>query len=1032
MKGIKMVVPMDKHPDITLRRTDRFLKHDLEPDLFGPSFECVVETTDEPMTNAVDADKVAWKKIEPGYEWGPAYTTRWFRIRGTVPDQYKGQTVLAPAVCEEATVWSGDSAIAGIDWAHPSFPLSSDVADFEYVIEGYARNPQHSIFGKEPPREPLVEKVMPSLIRVVDAKLKQLYWDVEYGNLLVKAMDIGDPSYHTMLRALNEVVNTYRRGDAKTIKACRQILETAFSDLHGEAAHTIWPVGHSHLDTAWLWPVEITKQKMVHTSSIQLGLMERYPEFTFVHSQASQYEWVEKKHPKLFKRIKDAVKRGQWDVTGSMWVECDCNVPSGESFIRQILYGKRYFREKFGEETKDLWLPDVFGYSAALPQILRKFNIEAFLTQKISWNQSNKFPHNTFMWQGIDGSQIWSHFPPADTYIGNCEPGEILRSVKNHKDHGRSDESLYLYGWGDGGGGVTERHIEFLRRGRKANNLPVLMEKKRAKDFFATAPKESKDLAVWVGELYLEFHRGTYTTQAANKKNNRECEFLLRDAELLSCFAPHFPASYPASALENNWKKVLLNQFHDILPGTSVNEVYRVSDAEYAEVKAEVGQIVESNLRAITVMVDTSKMNYPVALFHNSAVSAQVSMPWDQDFVPQSVITDGEAVPCQLVDDFGEQRVIFTTPQAALSNVAVADFSEKSVPVLHRLKTGNRKIENNFLAVRFDNHGNITSLRSLEDGYEVGPQNELLNVFQLFEDKPLFWSAWDVDPYIFETGRDLLKSESFEIVERGPVRMAAELTKTFGSSRIRQRISVGDSPGVRFDTWVDWHEEDKMLKVAFPLNLNVSRATYEIQCGYLDRPTHRNTSWDAAMFEVCAQKWVDMSEGNRGVTLINDCKHGHDVKGSLLRLSLLRAPKAPDPMADMGTHRFSYLLMPHYGPFQLAGITHHAMAFNTPLRHAKLEKHEGENATLPGLISVDNDNLVIQSIKRSEAGDAIIVRLYECHNTRGTAELNCVRPVVSAALCDLEEENDVELDLVKGSVQFAFKPFEIITIKLRV
>lgn len=1023
---------MDKHPDLTLRRIDLFLIVELQRKLEKETLPLSIEICEAGPETYQEAISGKWSAVEPGFKWGPAYTVRWFRLKARVPEEWKGRVVLEAPVGSERTLWINGEVVGGQDWAHPHFVMPSDNAEHEIYLLAYAHNPQHRVHLRELPREELVETVGACRLIQIDEPLRQFSFDVEYAYLLLKSMEQSDPDYHHLLRAVNDAINLYRPHDPKVLKLCRSIVLEALQKLTGEINHSIWPVGHSHLDTAWLWPISITQQKMVHTTAIQLGLIDRFAEFTFAHSQASQYEWIEKQHPQLFKRLKSAIKAGRWEPVGSMWVECDCNVPSGESLVRQFLYGKRYFQEKFGVETQDMWLPDVFGYSAALPQILNKFKIKSFLTQKISWNQTNKFPHNTFIWQGIDGSQIWSHFPPADTYIGNCEPGEMRDSVKKHRDHGRSDDSLYLFGWGDGGGGVTERHIELLRRGRRAGNMPLIKEKVKAAQFFDAAQAASKDLAVWKGELYLEFHRGTYTSQAKTKKQNRESEFLLRDAEFLSCFAPSYPSAYPAEKLEAAWKLTLLNQFHDILPGSSVNEVYRDSDAEYAKVREITNQVIEEKLVEISKLHDSIEMERPHAIFHHATQPSMVELPWTDDFVPTAVETGDEVLPCQVVEAFGERKLVFNTPLAALSNVAVVDFTSRPAPIQGRLSGTAKRLENDYLSVRFDANGNIVGLRSMEDGMDVGVPGELLNVFQLFEDKPLFWSAWDIDPYTFETGRQLLKSDSFEIVEKGPVRYSVEMVKTFGNSRIKQRISLGQGPGLVFDTEVDWHEEDMLLKVAFPVNLNASRATFEIQCGYLDRPTHRNTSWDAAMFEVCAQKFVDLSEGNRGVALLNDCKYGHDVLGNVMRMTLLRAPKAPDPECDMGVHRFRYCLLPHYGPFQMAGVTHHALAFNTPLRSAKLRPREGESGMLPHLLTVDNDNLVIQSVKRSESGDALIVRLYEAHNTRGHAELTCVRRIAGAAWCYLDESEEYELDVIDGAVQFSFKPFEIITIKLRV
>ncbi|RYG45381.1 alpha-mannosidase, partial [bacterium] len=898
---------------------------------------------------------------------------------------------------------------------------------FEYYVQSYTRNSETRVSGKEPPRRAKTEKVSHAELVAIDPEIKAYAYDIDFTFELLKTVPENDPARSAILRALNECTNLWASEGRDSVGKARRLIRDTLSGLNGEMAHTIVPVGHAHLDTAWLWPIHITKKKMAHTTATQLGLLERYPEYTFAHSQASQYEWLEKDYPALFERVKEAVRKGKWEPTGSMWVEADCNLTGGESLVRQFLYGRRYFRDKLGYQTEDMWLPDVFGYSAALPQILAKFNIKYFLTQKISWNQTNKFPHHTFWWQGIDGTRVWTHFPPADTYNANCEPKEVIHSVRNFRDHGRSDQSLYVFGWGDGGGGPTERHLEFLRRGRLAPNYPEVATGKRAIDFFREAKAKSKDLMTWVGELYLELHRGTYTSQAATKRANRECEFLLRDAELLSAFAP---GTYPSGELEAAWKLVLLNQFHDIIPGSSVREVYEDSDRDYAEVRTAAHRIIANTLKSIAEPFDTHAAANPVALFQNAIVSGQGQMPWTSESSPNSLIVQDETVPVQVVEAFGERSIVFPVPQAALGAVAVGDLSDAPAP-RGRLKVSKRSIENAELSVKFDGNGNITSIQSLEDGTEYVEPGKLANLFQLLDDKPLFWSAWDVDVFAFETAQDLIRSESFEIVERGPVRAAVELVKRFGSSTIRQRISLGPWPGIRFDTEVDWHEEDKMLKVAFPINVNAARATYEIQFGNVERPTHVNTSWDQAKFEVCAQKWVDISEADGGVALINDGKYGHDTRGNVVRLSLLRSPKAPDPMCDMGVHRFSYQLLPHPGSYHHAQVVPHAYAFNAELRTAFLEPSAGEGVgALPPFVSVDGKNLVIEAVKKAEDNDDLIVRLYECHNTRGRALLSSATDFRSAYLCDLEETPIGDLESSPDGVVVEYRPFEIITVRL--
>lgn len=1034
---------MLKHTELTQRRVDQFVEI-LKGRIYGERVPLTIEINETQAKNQIEAEKGPWKTVEKGFEYGPAYTVFWFRLSGTVPDHFAGKKLAIVAeVGSERTVWKDNSPWCGVDVEHSDFGwlegqgFAADVIPMggeklSYTLQAYTRNAQTTVHGKEEPRTPVCEKVDRAEIVVVDPEIKDLFFDFDFARHLLKTLEDKDPAHTTLLRALNDVVNLFAAETPETIARAKKVLNDAMGSLNGEFKHTITPVGHAHLDTAWLWPLNITRMKMAHTTSTQLGLMERYPEYVFVHSQASQYEWLEKEYPVLFERVKKAIEKGQWEPVGSMWVEADCNLTGAESLVRQFLYGRRYFRDKLGFETNDMWLPDVFGYSAALPQILDKFNIKYFLTQKISWNQLNKFPHHTFWWQGIDGTRVWSHFPPADTYNASCEPGEVVYSVKNYKDHGRSDQSLYVFGFGDGGGGPTERHLEFLKRGRKAPNYPEVAEKRKAIDFFRDAKAKSRDLMTWVGELYLELHRGTYTSQAANKKGNRESEFLLRDAELLACFDPQFPKSYPSAEIEAAWKLVLLNQFHDIIPGSSVREVYEDSDKDYAAIREAGNKVITDSLSRIGSVFSTAGMQRPVALFQNADMLSQGSIPWTEETVPTSLIVDEEALPVQLVEAFGERNLVFPTPPTALSSVAIGDLSDQAPTMKSRLKSSNRRIENAELSVKFDNHGNITSIQSLEDGTEFVVPGKLANLFQLLDDQPLFWSAWDVDVYSFETAVDLVKSESFEIVERGPVRVAAEIVKKFGNSTIKQRISLGPTPGIRFDTEIDWREENKMLKVAFPVNVNAAKATYEIQFGNVERSTHVNTSWDLGKFEVCAQKWADISEGDQGLALINDGKYGHDARGNVLRLSLLRSPKAPDPMCDMGVHRFSYSVVPHFGPYQYAGIVQAAYAFNAPLRHAFLPTQEGEEGSLPAFIHVENRNIVVEAVKKAEDDNDLIVRLYEAHNTRGKAELYCARPPRKAYLCDLEENPISELTIQDDLVSFDFKPFEIITIRLHV
>jgi len=1039
---------MLKHPEITHRRIRSFVA-ELKERLYGESAPLTVEVNEAPAHDDKEALAGRWAQVEKGYAWGPAYTTRWFRVSGIVPAEFDGKIVRVIAdVGGERTVWRDGTPVFGVDHEHTDFGVLSGGAvlvskepakageRIEVLLEAYARNPQVRVHGSEPKRETLVEHVGRVDMVVFNADLQPLIYDFEFRLGLLDALEKDSPHYAISLRSCNEVINELQNLDPSSIAAAREKLNEQTRDQYGPP-HTIFPVGHAHLDTAWLWPIDITKKKMAHTTATQLGLIEQSKWFVFAHSQASQYEWLEKEYPILFQKVKDAVAKKRWEPVGSMWVEADCNIPSGESLVRQFLYGRKYFRDKLGAETDDMFLPDVFGYSAALPQILAGFGIKYFLTQKISWNQTNKFPHNTFWWQGIDGSRVWSHFPPADTYIGSSEPAELMRSMKNHKDQARSDMSLYLFGFGDGGGGPTQRHIELLDRAAESHLLPKLELGKRAADFYRAAYENSKDLVTWSGELYLEFHRGTYTSQAAMKSLNRECEMLLRDAELLASLYCT-DGKYPKEHLENAWKQVLLNQFHDIIPGSSVHEVYVEAQETYRQAYVAAYQVV---LDCLHSAASSNGGENKIALFKNSTFGGEVLI--DEYHIdgkpPTSVKFGDQTLPVQFVslkpidDDEELGMLLFETPTSALGAVSVGQFSGGDSPTPYARKATTEQLESEDWIVKLDKDGNLTSVVQKSSGEEFLRQGQLGNVFQLFEDKPLFWSAWDIDPFALETARDLTDADSVNVVEEGPVRVAVEITRTFSKSKIVQRISLGPTPGIRFDTEVDWHEDDKLLKVAFPVAINSARATYEIQYGHVERSTHYNTSWDQARFEVCAQKWVDLSEGNRGVALLNNCKYGHDIHEGVMRISLLRSPKAPDPECDMGVHRFTYVLLPHQGSLQEAGVVHAAYALNTPVHHAYMTEKQTESIVAPHaskLITVDTPNLIVESVKRAEDGNGIIVRLYECHNARGNASLRLANGIKFAKRCNLEEVDSDAIDVKDGALSFAYRPFEIISLRV--
>jgi alpha-mannosidase len=710
--------------------------------------------------------------------------------------------------------------------------------------------------------------------------------------------------------------------------------------------------------------------------STQLALMDGYPDYVFAASQPAQYAWMKESYPDIYRRITEKVAAGQWEPVGAMWVEADCNLPSGESLVRQLLLGKRFFMQEFGHETKILWLPDVFGYPGNLPQLMSQAGCDYFLTQKLSWNDTNKPEHHTFIWEGIDGSRIFTHFPPADTYNGTFRRKEVEQSIRNFKDSHSSNRSLYLFGWGDGGGGPQAEMIE------SAHRLGV--EIGHAADFFAVASSEATDLTTAVGELYFELHRGTYTSQSRTKRWNRQAQNALRDAEMWSVAAG---GEYPSSELETLWKTLLLNQFHDILPGSSIDWVYEEAERDLEHVAVRAAAIADSAMAEIV-----GKGERVVAFNPTSHPRTEVVSTMD-GYARIEAPPCGWAVVVERVDG---------------PEVSVTDHS----------------MENELLRVEWDDRAVLTSIWDKEADREVlsGPGNLL----QLHDDNPASWDAWDLDSDYRTSFTELTQFEPARLY--GGLRGLLAFRRTFGDSWVFQAMTLdAGSRVLRFETFVEWQERHKMLKVAFPVTVQSREATYEIQFGHLRRPTHEDTSQAKAMFEVCAQRWADLGDGDYGVALLNDCKHGYDIHGSVMRLSLLRGPTHPDPTADLGGHQFTYALMPHVGDFRKAGVIEAAEDLNSPLRPAHGNLAAG---AFRSLVEIDTRQAIVEAIKRAEDSNAVIVRLYEAWGGSCAARLRTTLPASRAFLCDLLERDREEVAIKDGVIELELTPFKILTLKL--
>ncbi|MFF8532589.1 alpha-mannosidase [Streptomyces sp. NPDC015532] len=999
------------HDDRSLveARLERALRQFLRPAQYGDRVPLALSAWHAPgePVPVGQALQASYEPFTTGTAWGKPWSTSWFRIEGRVPEEWAGrlvEVVIDPGFTGDGPGFQAEGLLydpAGIPLKgiHPRnrhLTVGAPARGGEAVrlLLEAAANPA-VLHGFEPTRmgdvltagDGPIYRFAAADLAVLDEDVWHLVLDTEVLSELMYELDPQRPRRHEILRALENMLDALDLHDVSgTAAAARAELTEVLSRPASASAHRVSATGHAHIDSAWLWPLRETVRKASRTFANVTALALDYPELVFACSQAQQYAWVKEHQPHIWERIKEAVRRGNWAPVGSMWVESDANMPGGEALARQIVHGKRFFREELGVETEEIWLPDSFGYTAAFPQLAKLAGVRWFLTQKLSWNQTNKMPHHTFWWEGIDGTRVFTHFPPVDTYNSQFHGGELAHAERNFAEKGIATRSLVPFGWGDGGGGPTREMLEKARRLRSLEGSPtVRIEKPEA--FFAAAEEEyGAHAPVWSGELYLELHRATYTTQAKTKQGNRRSEHALREAELWCATAAVRDASYsyPYDALDRLWKTVLLHQFHDILPGSSIAWVHREARETYARVLAELEEITAEAVRALG-------SGSPVVL---------------------------NASPYERTEVVGDALV--TVP--GLGGAAVSTGPGPTVRAEH--DDGVIVLENDRLRVRIDADGLLTSVQDLAHGREAlcGPGNLL----QLHPDHPNAWDAWDIDRHYRRTHTDLTSAESVELVESGPLRATVRVTRAFGSSRITQEIRL-TAASRRLDivTDVDWQESEKVLKAAFPLDVQAERSAAEIQFGHVHRPTHANTGWDAARFEICAHRWLRVAEESYGVAVLNDSTYGHDVTrtphtdglGTTVRLTLLRAPHSPDPETDLGTHRFTYALLPGAG---VGDAVAEGLALNLPLRRA------AEPAPEP-LVSVDDPAVTVESVKLAEdRGGDVVVRLYESRGGRARVRVTAGFPLSRAEVTDL-----LERPLREAPPEIELRPFQILTLRLR-
>lgn len=997
-------------------RVDRFLRERLAPAIYRTSTPLDLafwDAPDEPVPFE-EAAAATYTPIAAGEQWGSPWGTTWFRVRGAIPDEWRSVDGLPAGTRAELvadlgfTLGQPGFQCEGMVWTTSGCPLRgiaplnnavieavSPAGDVNVFIEAASNPDVGSLFDFAP--TPLGDKATAGpgpiyRLRHIDLRLRDLEVTALVADTvalrgLADEVDPRSPRRAEILFGLERMIDTVDPDDvAGTATAGRAILAPLLARPAVGSAHTLHAVGHAHIDSAWLWPVRETVRKVARTFSNVLSLMDEDPDVVFAASSAQQYAWIKETYPDLYARIAQRVAEGRFVPVGSMWVESDTNLPGSEALARQFVAGKGFFLREFGIDTEEVWLPDSFGYSGALPQIAAAAGSRWFLTQKTSWNETNRMPHHTFRWEGIDGTRLFTHFPPVDTYNSVVSARELAHAEHNFADKARASVSLLPYGYGDGGGGPTREMAQAISRTASLEGSPRVRHSS-PRLFFETAEAEYPQPEVWSGELYLEFHRGTYTSQLATKQGNRRSEHLLREAELWATTAAvRAGAEYPTDRLRRAWETVLLQQFHDILPGSSIAWVYHDAERNYAAVARELEDIIAESLGALAGEGSRT-------LTVNAAPHARGGVP-------------------------------------ALG-AAHAPTRSGATPVADR---GGWVLDNGILRVHVDEHGLVTSAVDLGTGREAIAPGTTAGLLQLHRDTPTQWDAWDIDVHYRENVTHLVNASSVHVADDAII-----VEREFGSSRVVERISLdADSRTVSFDIDIDWHETQKLLKLAFPIDVHTDTATSEIQFGHIERPTHTNTSWDAARFETVAHRWVRVAEPGFGVAVVNDSTYGHDItraardggRGtvSTVRLSLIRSALFPDPTQDEGTHRLHVGLV--VGA-DLGTAVAEGYRMNLPVRTVT-----GSADGIAPLLEVDDPGLVIEAVKLAEDGSGdIVVRLYEALGARTSGRLTlgfAANRVVETDLLERETPRRavVGIDAEVSYLDLSLQPFEIVTLRV--
>lgn len=1013
--------------------------------------------TDEGFSDVKNLNTSDWQDFNQEQIWGDRREFYWFETIVTIPDRFDGKCVVYEVNTGREGEWDttnpqfllyvNGEVKQGLDGNHREIILSEKAAageSYRILLSAYTGDRN---FGLK----------LDSRLKVLDRRTEKYFYDLSVPYNVARLLNEEDKAYITIIQCLNESLNLldlrkeYSKEYYESLEKAQEYITKEFYEKQcgHDSEALVYCVGHTHIDCAWLWTLRVTEDKAVRSFSTVLELMRRYPEYIFMSSQPQLYKFVKKNAPEVYEEIKQRVAEGRWEPEGGMFVEADCNIASGEALVRQFMHGLKFFKEEFGKDNSILWLPDVFGYSAALPQIMNKCGLPYFMTTKISWNEINKMPCDTFEWEGIDGSRVLTHFIPTrdynkaaveggfqtghyTTYNGYINPSQVKGGWKRYGQKYLNNEILNSFGYGDGGGGPTADMLENQRR--LAAGIPGCPKTvmSTAKNFFEQLDKSvrgKKYLPSWVGELYLEYHRGTYTSMARNKKYNRKSEFAYENAELFAMLDNQLNnVPYPAGELYEGWEVILRNQFHDILPGSSIKEVYEDSKAEYEGILSSNKQLVESTLKSITEKVNAPKYSLVVYNPNSGAADEIVSFLCPQGFKGVSVYDGDKKLAVQKT---GDGSYLFKADQVPGKGYKTFLLREEKLPEEAVMDISASTMENEFFRIELNEKGQFARIYDKRAKREVIKEGCAANVIMSYEDRPHNYDAWDLNNYYIEKSWEIDQVESMEIVEQGPVRACLKVERNYLDSVITQYIYIyREIPRIDIRNVIDWKEHQIFLKALFPVDIHASEATFDIQYGNVKRATHYNTSWDFAKFEVCVHKWLDFSEDNYGVSMLNDCKYGCSVHDGVIGISMLKSAIYPNPDADKELHEFTYSFYPHQGDWREAKTVKQAYQLNNPLRAVVKENDGGTLKAGYSFVTSDKDNVVVEVVKKAEADTKTIVRLYECYNRRTDSVLTFGKEIASIEECNMLEEGSEPVEFRGKEAFFTIKPYEIKTLKI--